>query len=260
MSERSGYEKSAHLYDLFDHKENIDFFYQYAATAGDILDVGAGTGRIAIPLARRGVDVCCVEPSPAMLAEFRRKLAEEPQLQTRITLISGEASSFDAGRTFPAAFLSGSFDHLLDDQERLAALRNINRHLAMGGVLVFDLFLGLMEDAPLAPAGTVQTEWGEIRRLVGGRVLPGQRKETVLVFESYENGELVERIEEHSLVGITSREAVLEMLRKTGFEVRREWRSYDHRPYRPGDSLLIAEVVKVSCLDSIECKDTVICK
>jgi hypothetical protein len=95
---------------------------------------------------------------------------------------------------------------------------------------------------------------------VGGRVLPGQRKETVLVFESYENGELVERIEEHSLVGITSREAVLEMLRKTGFEVRREWRSYDHRPYRPGDSLLIAEVVKVSWLDSIECKDTVICK
>lgn len=118
---------------------------------------GRGTGRIAIPLARRGADVCCVEPSPAMRAEFRRKLAGEPGLQARITLIPEEASSFDARRTFPAAFLSGSFDHLLDDEERLAALRNINRPLVVGGVLVFDLFLGLMEDAPLAPAGTVQT-------------------------------------------------------------------------------------------------------
>ncbi len=254
MREQSGYEKSAHLYDLFDQKENIDFFYHYADTASDILDVGAGTGRIAIPLARRGADVCCVEPSPAMRAEFRRKLAGEPQLQSRITLIPGEASSFDAGRTFPAAFLSGSFDHLLDDEERLSALRNINRHLAVGGVLVFDLFLGLMEEAPLAPAGTVQTDRGEIRRLVGGRVLPGQRKETILVFEIYEDGELIERIEERSLVGITSREAVLEMLRKTGFEVRQEWRSYARRPYRPGDSLLIVEAVKVSQLDNAECK------
>lgn len=42
MRERSGYEKSAHLHDLFDQKENIDFFYHYADTAGDILDVGAG--------------------------------------------------------------------------------------------------------------------------------------------------------------------------------------------------------------------------
>ena len=57
MSERTGYEKSAHLYDLFDRKENVEFFHHYAAKAGEILDVGAGTGRIAIPLARRGISV-----------------------------------------------------------------------------------------------------------------------------------------------------------------------------------------------------------
>ena len=66
MSYREGYEKAAHLYDLFDKKENIEFFYQYAKDAGEILDIGAGTGRIAIPLAERGIKVYCVEPSPAM--------------------------------------------------------------------------------------------------------------------------------------------------------------------------------------------------
>ncbi len=167
MRKQSGYEKSAHLYDLFDCKDNIDFFSHYAEESGEILDIGAGSGRIALPLARCGIEVYCVEPSPAMRAQFRRKLAEEPRLRECITLIAGDASSFDAGRTFPAAFLSGSFDHFLDDEERLAALRNINRHLTLGGTLVFDLFLDLMEDAPLTPAGVVETVKGEIRRLVG---------------------------------------------------------------------------------------------
>ena len=50
MSDSSGYEKVAHLYDLFDRKENVEFFFHYASAAGEILDVGAGTGRITIPL------------------------------------------------------------------------------------------------------------------------------------------------------------------------------------------------------------------
>jgi SAM-dependent methyltransferase len=241
VPERTGYEKSAHLYDLFDRKENVEFFHHYAAKAGEILDIGAGTGRIAIPLARRGVSVCCVEPSPAMRREFEAKLREEPHLWERITLTEGEAISFDLGRTFPAAFLSGSFDHLLDDEERLSALRNIGRHLSDGGVLVFDVFLGLMKGTPLSPAGVVQAGGREIRRLVGGRMLSGQRKETTLVFEVYEKGELVERIEERSLVGITDRRALHRLLEMAGFEVQREWGDYDFRPFEEGDSLLIVE-------------------
>lgn len=244
MQKQTGYENSAHLYDLFDRKENIDFFSHYAAKVGEILDIGAGTGRIAIPLARRGLKVHCVEPSQAMRSEFERKLQAEPQLRALITVVSGEARSFNLGRTFPAALLSGSFDHLLDEDERLSALRNINRHLSMRGVLVFDLFLGLMKDAPLSPAGVVYTADGEIRRLVSGRMLPGQRKETCLVFEVYKKGELVERIEERSLVGITDREAVHGLLKQAGFDVQGEWGDYDFKPYQAGDSLLNVEAIK----------------
>jgi SAM-dependent methyltransferase len=241
VSERTGYEKSAHLYDLFDRKENVEFFHHYAAKAGEILDVGAGTGRIAIPLARRGVSVCCVEPSPAMRGQFEANLREEPHLRERVTLIEGGARSFDLGRTFPAAFLSGSFDHLLDDEERLSALRNIGRHLSGGGVLVFDVFLGLMKGTPLSPAGVVQVGGREIRRLVGGRMLPGQRKETTLVFEVYEKSDLVERIEERSLVGITDRRALHRLLKMAGFEVQREWGDYDFKSFEEGDLLLIVQ-------------------
>lgn len=246
MHKHVGYENSAHLYDLFDRKDNIDFFSHYAAKFGEVLDIGAGTGRIAIPLARKGIRVHCVEPSSAMKSEFERKLQAEPDLQGLITLVSGEAQSFDLGRAFPTALLSGSFDHFLSDEERLSALRNINRHLSTRAVLVFDVFLGLMKDAPLSPAGVVKTADQEIRRLVGGRLLPGQKRETLLAFEIYKQGELVSRIEERSLVGITDREKVRSVLERAGFEVKREWGDYNFKPYEAGDSLLIVEAIKTN--------------
>jgi len=236
-----GYEESAHLYDVFDTKQNVEFFFRYGARAGDVLDVGAGTGRVAIPLAAQDVRVTCIEPSPAMCHQFREKLQQLPQLGERIELVPGDAASFDLERVFPMAFLSGAFDHFLDREERLASLRNIVRHLEPGGTLLFDVFLGLMETSPLSPAGRFQSEDREIQRFVARRVLPGRRVRVDLVFEIYRRGAFVERIEEASIVGITTREEVHELLGQADCAVRREFSDYDLTPFREGDDLLIVE-------------------
>lgn len=175
-SETSGYEKSAQLYDLFDQKANIEFFHHYASQAQEVLELGAGTGRIALPLAQRGIRVCCVEPSSTMRRVFKKKLAQQPEAAANIELLPGEASSFALERTFPAAFLSGCLDHFLDDEERISSLQNIGRHLDEGGKLIFDLFLGLMQDSPLSPAGSVRVGNREYRRFVGGKILPSKKK------------------------------------------------------------------------------------
>jgi SAM-dependent methyltransferase len=244
LPEDRGYEKVAHLYDLFDQKPNIEFFYHYASQAKETLDIGAGTGRIAIALAERGVRVCCIEPSPAMRREFEDKLAQKPHLAGNIQIIAADARSFDVDATFPMVYLSGTFDHFLDCEERLSSLINIGRHLAPGGTLVFDVFLGLMKDAPLSPAGRAWVGEREVRRFVGGKILPGARKEVVLAFEVYQDGEMIERIEERGLVGVTGREDVHRVLEAAGFEVQREWGDYDFRPYQEGDALLVVEAVK----------------
>ncbi len=240
----TGYEKCAHLYDLFDTKENIEFFFRYVSQAKEILDIGAGTGRIAFPLAEKGVNVFCVEPSPAMRREFLKKLAARRDLLEHISLIAGSAMSFELDRTFPAAFLSGSFDHFLDDQERLSSLVNINRHLDPNGKLVFDVLLELMKDKPLSPAGSVKKNDLEYRRFVGEKLLPDGKGETLLVFETYESGKLIERIEERSLVGIIDRKKLHRLLRETGFVVKREFSNYYFTKFQNGDSLLIVEAIK----------------
>jgi hypothetical protein len=142
--------------------------------------------------------------------------------------------------------MSGTFDHLLDPEEREASLQNIRRHLVDGGVLVFDVFLGLMSDSPLTPAGRVRVGGGEVRRFVGGKVLPNGQKETHIVFEVYADGALVDRVEERSLVGLVERQEVHDLLRASGFEVEHELGSYVSRPYQEGDDLLIVEASKRS--------------
>lgn len=244
LSGWAGYSESARFYDLFDRKDSIGFFLKYARRSGQILDVGAGTGRIAIPLAEEGADVWAVEPSPAMLEVFRGKLQERPGLRSRITIVEGEARSFDCGRVFPACILSGSFDHLLDPEERAASLANIGRHLVLGGILVFDVFLGLMSDSPMKPAGRAEAGGMEVRRFVGGKVLPGGRKETWIVFEAYDGDALVDRVHERSLVGVVGREELHELLRAGGFRVQHEWSGYDLAPYQEGDELLILQAIK----------------
>jgi hypothetical protein len=54
------YDRAIHHYDLFDANDNVEFFVRYAkgaTDAGPVLDVGAGTGRIAIPVTEMGVEV-----------------------------------------------------------------------------------------------------------------------------------------------------------------------------------------------------------
>lgn len=241
----NGYDKVADLYDLFDTKPNIDFFMHYASQAGEILDIGAGTGRIAIPIAEKGFRVVCVEPSEAMRRVFESKLVRMQAIRGRITIIDGDAASFGLGRSYPAAFMSGSFDHLLDDRERKQALANIARHLIVGGRLVFDVFIGLMTDSPLKPAGEARIGDVTYRRLVGRRIMPGQMIELTLVFETHQRSKPIERIEQKSLAGITDRARVHEILGTAGFRVEREFGDYGFTPYDEGGDLLIVEAARV---------------
>ncbi len=243
MTDR-GYELSAQFYDLFDRKPNINFYYFYASQAGESLDIGAGTGRIAVPLAELGCRLVCVEPSEAMRTQLQLKLDQQPSLQEHISIVPTDAASFRLGKTFPLAMMSGSFRHFLTDEERRNALANVSSHLKPGGRLVFDVSLGMMKDSPLSPAGEVQIENGEVRRSWSTRVLPEGTLQVTFVFETYQNGKMVERIVQGAVQGIITRERIHQLLQENGLTVVNEYADYDFRPYEEGNDLLMIEAVK----------------
>jgi SAM-dependent methyltransferase len=244
MQYHGSYEKSAHLYDFFDQKPNIGFYYRYASRFSEVLDIGSGTGRIALPLAEKGIRVCCIEPSSAMRRQFKRKLSEKARYLENIMLIGGDAGSFSLKRFFPAVFMSGVFDHLLDDAERLGVLKNIGNHLGTGGTFVFDASIVSLENNPLRQAGTFRIGSREYQRFLSSKMLTKSTKQITLVFEIYDSGNLIECIEERGVVGVVAREKILDLLNCCDFTVLNEYGDYDFTRYKEGSELLIIDAMK----------------
>ncbi|MGD8627483.1 MAG: class I SAM-dependent methyltransferase [bacterium] len=244
MTPRDGYDRIAGIYDMFADRTAMDFYTRFGSGFGEVLDIGAGTGRIAIALARKGTRMISVEPSPSMAGQFRSRLDREPDLKSLITLIQSDAGSFDAGRIVPAAFMAGSFDHLLDDGERLKALSNIARHLEPGGRLIFEVWVGLMKDDPGSWAGEHRVGDITYKRRVGRKVMPDGTVRVELVFNVFRGGKLVEKIEQRSRVGISTRDQLHRLLGRAGFEVTGEFGDYEGTPYEEGASILLLESVR----------------
>ncbi len=241
MYKSEGYKKSAKFYDMFDTKKNIEFFKSYALKNQDTLDVGAGTGRIAIPIAKEGIKVFCIEPSLEMINEFLRKIHGKKQIAKYLEIFNSDASSFRFDRKFNFIFMSGVFDHLLSDKERLLVLENIRNHLGENGIFVFDVFVGLMKDSPLKPAGIFEEEGKSYKRFVKSQLKEEGLMEVTLRYETYINGELVEIIEELSLVSTISKEHLIDLLKSSNFKVKALFGDYRRKPFIEGDELLIIE-------------------
>ncbi len=141
----------ARLYDvdLIDDPGDIDLYLALAArTGGPILELAAGSGRIAVPLARAGYEVTAVDNDPAMLARLRHRLEEmatgEPEVAGRVHLVERDLVGLDipGSPKFGLAVLALNSILLLDSREKQrAALETMARHLAPGGVAVVDVWL-----------------------------------------------------------------------------------------------------------------------
>jgi len=142
-------------YDTF-FPENFDSVTEYQGIAfdierhrelasefvGPVLEVCCGTGRVAIPLARDGVEVTGVDINHAMLQRFRKFLeTEDKATANRITLIEQDAAKLDLGEIrFQTAILA--FNSLLcipDFQQQCAVLQVASRHLRPTGRLLIDI-------------------------------------------------------------------------------------------------------------------------
>ncbi len=129
--------------DLYDHQYDLyrDDLHFYGAVAervgGQVLEIGAGTGRVTAYLTRRGVNVTGLEPSARMLERARTRAGRD---QLTLNLVQGEAQTFKLETRFDLAIAPfNALMHLYTPNEQLSALQNVHQHLKPGGQLIFDL-------------------------------------------------------------------------------------------------------------------------
>lgn len=135
------YDQLAPFYDLGmqDFDEDVDLYAELARRAdGPVLELGCGSGRVALALAQMGRRVIGIDRSAAMLDLARVKAASGPDLP--LSLLRADMRDFALDLHFGLiAIPLDSFLHLRGRASQLACLRRVREHLAPGGLLVLDL-------------------------------------------------------------------------------------------------------------------------
>ena len=135
----------AALYDYEYRRRRADVtFYRELANqrrADRILELGAGSGRVTIPLARDGHHVVALDQSKAMLGKLRARVAALPKAAAaRVKVGEGDLRDFAVGGKFPLVIAAFNvLEHLYTRGELDACLRRVAAHLAPGGAFAFDV-------------------------------------------------------------------------------------------------------------------------
>ena len=151
----------AALYDLVYDGYDEDFgLYEGFAQRGDTpaLEICAGSGRVALHLARQGHAVVALDTSSAMLARLEAQL--DTKTRPLVRTVEADMRDFDLGETFDLVYVAFcSFEQMLTLDDADAALRGAAKHLAPGGVFVVELrTLAAVDWAPEA-APPLRIEW-----------------------------------------------------------------------------------------------------
>jgi SAM-dependent methyltransferase len=122
---------------------DLPFYLDLAEKSkGPVLEIACGTGRVLLPIARKGIEICGVDNSLPMINVLKENLAREPQeVRQRVTMQEGDMRTFRLNRKFPLVMIPfRPMQHMFNVEDQVAALKTAAVHLTDQGTLAFDVF------------------------------------------------------------------------------------------------------------------------
>jgi SAM-dependent methyltransferase len=119
------------------------FYLDLAKESGSpVLEIGCGTGRVLLPIAREGIEIHGVDNSGPMLGILKESTSrEQPGVSRKVTLHAGDMREFRLDRKFPLVTIPfRPMQHMHTVGDQLRALTSAAAHIAEGGMLAFDVF------------------------------------------------------------------------------------------------------------------------
>jgi SAM-dependent methyltransferase len=221
----SAYDKIARLYDPWSRTvvEDVPFYVEEALrTGGPVLELGVGTGRIAVPIASAGIRVVGVDTSAGMLAVARERAA---LAAVDVDLRLGDMRDPPVEERFPLVICPfRSLLHMETDSDRRAALRAAADRLADGGRFVFDVFAPGADDI-----ADTHGRWLEREPGIWERADWNEGTRTLILRVRGADAE-----SEMSLAWLSVAEWK-ELLRDEGFVVDAVYGWFDRSPWRGGE-------------------------
>jgi SAM-dependent methyltransferase len=133
-------EDAAAVYDEYDHRDDTlatVAFLEQLAGGGPALELAIGTGRVALPLAARGIRVDGIDLSPAMVAKLRAKPGGD-----QIAVTMGDFADVPVRGTYRLIFLVfNTLFNLLTQDDQVRCFENVAAHLTQDGAFVVEAFV-----------------------------------------------------------------------------------------------------------------------
>lgn len=246
MTDRLAVDPYALMVDFYDQwsehmTDDVAFYVQEATkVAGPVVELGVGSGRVALPVARAGQQVIGVDASHAMLTEGARRAAQHG-VADKITWLHGDMRSFVADPRVSLVMIPfRSFLHLTTSDDQLAALDAIKRSLIPGGRLILNLFvpdprvIATNDGARRLQADFID-ERGR-RCEVWAISSYGGAEQTLSVraiLEVYEGGRPIDMVETELTLRMVYRYEMEHLLARAGFEVEELYGWFDRRAFGP---------------------------
>jgi SAM-dependent methyltransferase len=227
----SRYDAIARLYDPWSVSvtEDVPFYVDEARRVlpGPVVELGVGTGRIAVPIAADGIQVIGVDSSAGML-EVARERAESAGVADLVELRLGDLRAPPVSERVELVICPfRSYLHLRTDEERLRALRAARDLLVPGGRLVFDVFAPGADDI-----AETDGRWLEREPEIFERADWNTETRTLTLSVRGPSGEAT------LALAWLSADEWRGLLERAGFEVEALYGWFDRRPFRGGEDMV----------------------
>jgi SAM-dependent methyltransferase len=153
---RAHYEDAVYYASLYKKRiDDVQFYVDVARrVGGPVLEYGIGNGRIALPVARHGLNIVGIDHSTSMLADLRARLRDEPaDVRGRVTVHRGDMRRKKLTKRFPLVICPfNAALHLYVREDVEGFLACVRQHLEPSGLFVCDLSVPVFEDLLRDPA------------------------------------------------------------------------------------------------------------
>jgi len=220
---------SAHMFDPDLVGATVDFLAGLAG-GGAALELGIGTGRIAVPMSQRGVPVHGIDLSPDMVAELRTKAGAEA-----ISVTLGDFATTTVDATFRLAYLVyNTIENLTTQDEQVECFCNVAAHLEPGGCFVIEVEVPQLRRLP--PGDTVRAFLASPTRL-GFDELDVARQLGVSHHYFFGDGP----VETFSMPYLYAWPAELDLMaRLAGLHLRERWAGWRREPFTSDSAMHVS--------------------
>lgn len=236
----------AEFYDLDfeDFTDDVAFYQRLVEIHGThVLELGAGTGRVAVPLAEAGAAVTGVDLSPGMFVVARQRAKTAG---VDLTLVEDDVREVRLREKFDLVIAPlGTLQHMETPDDAVRALLTMAEHLAEGGVAVIDVESPVPDDFDPSPQPLIQhwtKPWrgGRVTKIVSVDAIPSEGFKVVTWHYDVTDakGRLTRVTREFPLRTFTSPEIELAG-RLAGMRVAARFGDYDFGPYHDGAERLV---------------------